>query len=456
LPSGAFLIRADELARAASRGLVKDPVVVRGLLAFASRLGVDPFALARSPSRAPSVRRGFIDRMTEGSIVQRRLQGYSSIEKEQLESVTYARLMTLLQHEFGLRIVFPRAEKDRAFFKAAYRVFMAADRGEDRALQGLHFSHDAFHFALGNFAPPAPPEFDAWYASGAPADGVLQGSAEPEGKDWNTFHEALKHAENEATFFSFFTLFAEHLPLARHVGKLTFYEAMRDMGFGERASAWPIYLDVVDEAKLPEVVGKHPVYAARKDVRELFEYMLGFREYQAKDIASAWRFSIKEPYRGYTTRFGIYESDLDRYLDGVHGFAARLSAYPPGYNPLLAACADVRVDLSLRVWDVIKALKLLRAASVAAKRPDAERGSFLSMAEDQMKVLLGRKAELAALRTRVIDAEITPHNEDTHGAIAALSAKVEGARQSFWDRVANLDLLEPRVTSEERSRELPR
>src|SRR5262249_50191381 len=107
-------------------------------------------------------------------------------------------------------------------------------------------------------------------------------------------------------------------------------------------------------------------------------------------------------------------------------FAARLAAYPPGYNPLLAACADVRVDLSLRVWDVIKALKLLRAASVAAKRPDGERRAFLAMAEDQMKVLVADKADLGAVRARVLDAEITPDNEDTHGRVAALSAKVEG------------------------------
>jgi hypothetical protein len=453
LPAGAFVIRADELARAASRGLVKDPVIVRGLLALGPRLGVDPFAQARAPGAAGSARRAFVDRMTEGSTVQRRLRGYSSIEKEQLEAVTYARLMTLLQHEFGLRIVFPRAEKDRAFFKAAYRVFMAADRGEDRALQGLHFSHDAFHFALGNFAPPPPSDFDSWYASGAPAP---DGGAEPDGKDWRSFYKALKHAENEATFFSFFTLFADHLPLARHVGRLTFYEAMRDMGFGDRASAWPLYLEVVHEAKLPEAISEHPVYAARKDVRELFEYMLGFREYQAKDIASAWKYSMKEPYRGYTTRFGVYEGDLERYLDGVHGFAARLAAYPPGYNPLLAACADVRVDLSLRVWDVVKALKLLRAASVAAKRPGDDRRAFLAMAEREMATLFGLKAELAVLRARVIDAEITPDNEDTHGAIAGLSARVEAARQVFWDRVASVGLLESAVVAEERTRELPR
>ena len=36
---------------------------------------------------------------------------------------------------------------------------MAADRGENRALQGLHWSHDAFHFALGNYTLPGPADF---------------------------------------------------------------------------------------------------------------------------------------------------------------------------------------------------------------------------------------------------------------------------------------------------------
>ena len=73
-----------------------------------------------------------------------------------------------------------------------------------------------------------------------------------------------------------------------------------------------------------------------------------------------------------------------------------------------------------------------------------------------MNILFVRKAELAALRARITDAEITPDNEESHAAIAALSAKVEVARQSFWDRVANLGLLEPAVVAEERTRELPR
>ena len=450
LPENAFLVSAPELANAIARGLIRDPVVVAGILELAGRLGIDPFARAREG--LPTERRAFIDKMTEGSVVQRRLQTYSSIEKEQLEAPTYARLMTMLQHDFGLRIVFPQVEKDRSFFKAAYRVFMAADRGEDRALQGLHFSHDAFHFALGNFTPPAPADFDHWYTSGA----APPEEEKPEGPAWEIFHEALKHAENEATFFSFWTLYHEHLPLARHVGKLTFYEALRDVGITERKDAWRVYLEVVHEKRLPEEIAKHAVYAARNDVSDLFDYMLGFREYHRKDIAIAWRFAVKEPYRGYTTRFGIYESDLGRYLDHVHAFSARLASYPPGYNPLLASCADVRVDLSLRVWDVVKALKLLRAASLKRGGPEPERASFLALAEDVMRELEGERGELAVLRGAVRDAEMTPPNEDTYARIKELGSRVERTRQTLWSRVLATKLLEDAVIAEERVRELPR
>ena len=452
LPEGAFLVSAPELARAIGRGLVKDPVVTAGVLALAGRLGIDPFERARAAM--PAARRVFIDKMTEGSVVQRRLKDYSSIENEQLLAPTYARLMTLLQHEYGLRIVFPHADKDRTFFKAAYRVFMAADRGEDRALQGLHFSHDAFHFALGNFTPAPPADFDAWYASGAPAPEDVK----PEGPAWDVFHEALKHAENEATFFSFWTLYHEHLPLARHVGKLTFYEALRDLGITTREEAWPIYLDVVHEATLPDRIASHPVYRERKDIAALFDYMLGFRAYHTKDIAVAWRFAVREPYRGYTTRFGVYEHDLGRYLANVHSFSARLASYPPGINPLLASCADVRVDLSLRVWDVVKALKLLRAASIEAAKPTqiADRLSFLALAEDVMRDLEGKRAELAILRAVVTDAEMTPNNEDTHARVQDLAARVEQTRQALWDRVQSTQLLSDAVVAAERTRELPR
>lgn len=440
LPEDAFVISAPELAAAVGGGLIRDPVVVAGLV----RLGLDPFAAARTGE--PARRRAFVDLMTQGSVVQRRLRGYSSIEAEQLAAPTYARLMTLLQHEFGLRIVYPRTEKDRGFFKAAYRVFMAADRGEDRALQGLHFSHDCYHFALGNFAPPPPPDFARWYASGAPPPA----EPAPSGPDWEAYSTALKHAENAATFFSFWTLYAEHLPLARHVGKLTFFEAMRDLGYHDHERVWPIYLDLVDRAVVPEAVAAKA--SARPDIAELLEYMRGFRDYHFKDIAIAWKFAVQSPYRGYTIRFGIYESDLGRYLAGVHAFPARLAAYPVGLNPLLAACADVKVDLALRVWDVMKALRLVREPAGSAER----RAGFLALADETMAELEACKARLAVIRADVRDAEITPRNEETLGRVGALAGDVDGVRQRLWDRVAASGLLPPAVIAEERGRDLPR
>lgn len=186
----------------------------------------------------------------------------------------------------------------------------------------------------------------------------------------------------------------------------------------------------------------------------LFDYMLGFRDYHYKDIAIAWKFAVREPYRGYTTRFGVYEHDLASYLANVHAFSARLAAQPPGLNPLLAACADVRVELSLRVWDVIKALKLLRAA--AKPTEVGARRSFLRLAADVMGDLEAHRAELGALRLAVTDAEITPDNEDIHAKVVALRASVEKVRHDLWDRVGAANLLTDAVIADERTRELPR
>jgi hypothetical protein len=396
--------------------------------------------------------------MTRGSEVQRRLQGYSSIEREQLQSATYARLMTLLQHEYGLRIAYPKTGKDRGFFKAAFRVFMAADRGgegEDRALQGLHWSHDAYHFALGNFLVPPPPDFERWYIDGGPAPAEQP----PEGPDWERYSRALKAAENEATFFSFWTLYDEHLPLARHVGKLTFYEALRDLGVTTRPAARAIYDDVVDRAVLPEAVRQHPVYQARADIQGLFAYMLGFRAYHYKDIAVAWRFGAKDPYRGYLARFGIYESDLDRYLAHVASFFERLSALPRGLNPLACALAEVRLDLQLRVWDVTKALRLLRAATLPLRAPEegrAQRAALLGEVEPLLGELEAVRAGLSALRLRVHDAEATPRNQALFAQAQALSVQVESVRERLWNWAGSTGLVGQAVIDEERVRELPR
>jgi hypothetical protein len=421
---------------------VRDPVVTGGLLA----LGVDPFARVRVGD--PARRRAYLDRMTEGSQVQARLKTYSSIEAEQLEAPTYARVMTLLQHEFGLRIVYPKVDKDRSFFKAAYRVFMAADRGEDRALQGLHFSHDCFHFVLGNFTPPAMPDFERWYASGEPAPAELP----PEGPAWEDYASALKHAEDEATFFSFWTLYNEHLPLARHVGKLTFFEAMRDLGYTDRATIWPLYVELVDDAHIPDAIAQHPLYAQRADISGLMTYMRGFRDYQLGDIRTAWKYAVKEPYRAYAIRFGIYESDLAKYLAHVTTFCARLALVPPGLNPLLAACADVKVELALRVWDVMKGLRLARDAAGTAEA----RMKLLAMADAEMGQLEACKAELAVVRATIHDAELTARNEDLDGAIAALAARVADLRRTWWDAIAATGYVSEAALVDERVRELPR
>jgi hypothetical protein len=118
----------------------------------------------------------------------------------------------------------------------------------------------------------------------------------------------------------------------------------------------------------------------------------------------------------------------------------------------------VRVDLSLRVWDVIKALKLLRAASINAGKPQqiAERRSFLALAEDFMVDLEAKRTELHVLRAVVTDAEMTPHNEVTHAKVTGLAARVEQTRQALWDRVEGTGLLATAVIAEERTRELPR
>ena len=153
---------------------------------------------------------------------------------------------------------------------------------------------------------PPPPDFQEWYLSGAAAPAEQP----PAGPAWERYASALKAAENEAAFFSFWTLYDELPPLARHVGKLTFWEALRDLGVTDRQSARAIYDEVVQRALPPASVSGHPVYQAREDIRGLFAYMLGFRDYHYKVIAVAWRFGARDPYRGYLARFGIYQGDL--------------------------------------------------------------------------------------------------------------------------------------------------
>jgi hypothetical protein len=452
LPEDVFLIRAPELSRAVAEGRVRDPVIVSGLLALSAELGLDPFREARVAPREQRLK--FLDTMTHGSTVQRRLKTYSSIEQEQLQAPTYARLMTLLQHEYGVRVAYPRNEADRSFFKAAFRVFMAADREENRALQGLHWSHDAFHFALGNYTLPAPTGFEDWYASGEPVPPMPAA----EGPIFEQYARALKSAEDEATFFSFWTLYDEVFPLSRYVTQLTFYAALRDMGITDRATGRAIFDAVTGRAELPAEVEHHPVYRDRKDVRALFVYMLGFRDYHLKDIREAWRYASRDMYRGFFLRFGLYSGDAEAYVRGVKSFQERLNAYPPGLNPLLAECADARVALALRVYDGTKALRLIRSAVVGTDEAAIQlrRGFLRGAAEPYFAALEEQQRVLEMLHKRITNAEMVAFNERIHGDIRALAETVETLRGHLWDGVARTGLLETGTVAAERVRELPR
>ncbi len=452
LPEDVFLIRAPELARAVAEGRVRDPVIVSGLLALGSELGLDPFGEARTAPIEPRVK--FLETMTHGSTVQRRLQTYSSIEQEQLQAPTYARLMTLLQHEYGVRVAYPRSETDRSFFKAAFRVFMAADRGENRAMQGLHWSHDAFHFSLGNYTLPAVEDFEGWYVGGEPVPPMLP----TEGPVFDSYVRALKSAEDEATFFSFWTLYHEVLSLARHVGKLTFYEALRDMGITDRATSRAIFDAVTGRAEIPPEVERNEVYRSRQEVRGLFEYMRGFRDYHLKDIHEAWKYASRDMYRGFFLRFGLYSGDAAVYVSNVKSFQQRLDAYSPGLNPLLAQCADARVALALRVYDGTKALRMVRTALPGTEEAAAQRRrDFLrGVAEPYFAALEEQQRALETLRARVTNAEMVPFNERVHEDIRALATAVETLRGRLWDDVERTGLLSAKAVAEERTRELPR
>jgi hypothetical protein len=452
LPDDVFLIRASELSKAVAEGRVRDPIIVSGLLSLGAELAQDPFRDARTA--APEARLKFLDTMTHGSTVQRRLQTYSSIEQEQLQSPTYARLMTLLQHEYGVRVAYPQNEADRSFFKAAFRVFMAADRGENRALQGLHWSHDAFHFSLGNHTLPAVEDFEGWYVSGEPVPPMPPA----EGPAFDRYARALKSAEDEATFFSFWTLYHEVFSLSRYVGTLTFYEGLRDMGITDRATSRAIFDAVTGRAEIPPEVERTEAYRNRKEVRGLFEYMRGFRDYHMKDIREAWKYASRDMYRGYFLRFGLYSGDAEAYVRGVKSFQERLDAYPPGLNPLLAECADARVALALRVYDGTKALRLVRAALPGTDEPASQRRrDFLrAVAEPYFAALEEQQRAMEALRARITNAEMVSFNQQVHRDIRALTAAVEALRERLWDDVEKTGLLTAEAVAAERVRELPR
>lgn len=426
LPDDAVIISARELSLAMAEGLVRDPVIVATMM----ELGYRPF----SP-----VAREFVDRMTEGSIVQRRLRDYSSIEAEQLRAPTYARLMLLLQHEYGVRIAYPRNERDRSFFKAAFRVFMAAPREDDnRAIQGLHWSHDAFHFAIGNYTLPDDGTFRDWYLSGAPLP-----DAKPESGDaYETYVAALKAAEDEATFFSFYQLYQEEPSLKRHVAQLTYWEALQRLGITTREEARAIFDDVTTRAVLPERIARHPLYEG--EIRSLFEYMLGFRDYHLKDIREAWKHASRDVYRGFFLRYDVYESNAQRYIARARAIMDRLASEPPGLDPLRAMAADIRMSIALRAFDVSKALRL--------ERKTGDRVAALGRAEERLAELDRAHHALRVMREELHDAELSPANARRFSALEALARDVEAVRDRIWSHAA----LPADVIAAERVRELPR
>jgi hypothetical protein len=448
LPPGAIAVEETELLAAVADGLVHDPVVPLALLA----LGRDPFAALRRGE--PRARRAFVDRMTEGSVVQRRLRTYSSIEREQLSAVTYARLMLTLQHRFGVRIVYPETEADRSFFKAAFRVFMASDREEQRALQGLHWSHDAYHFALGNYTLPDSFDFEAFYLSEAklPPPPSEQAIAD--------YRASLKAAEDEATFFSFFTLFADQPTLTRHVAQLTFWEALTTMGLAAPATARALFDDLTVRAEIPALLRDHPLYAERAELRALFEYMQGFRDYHFKDIDIALGYAVRDAYRGFFLRYGLYEQDAARYLANVRSFPARLADERPGLHPLLAALSDQKVGIALLVWDVTKALRLLRKLTSETIADDTlrreRRGSILRSMDPFLDCLDTAAARERAIRSQIHGAELTAKNERLLGEIHALADSLAALHGDLWNVVESFEGVAKEVVAKERTRKLPR
>jgi hypothetical protein len=280
----------------------------------------------------------------------------------------------------------------------------------------------------------------------------------PEGLVWEQYSRALKAAEDEATFFSFWTLYHEVFSLSRYVSSLTYYAALRDMGITDRATSRAIFDAVTNRAELPAEVERAGPYQSRKEVRDLFEYMRGFRDYHLNDIREAWKYATRDMYRGFFLRFGLYSGDSEAYVRGVKSFQSRLDAYPPGLNPLLAQCADVRVALALRVFDGTKALRRVRKAlegpgeALRQRRRDLLQG----LTEPYFKALEEQQRALESLRVRVTNAEMVPYNERLHADIESLAATVEMLRGKLWDEVAKTGLLSPEAVAAERVRELPR
>ena len=284
----------------------------------------------------------------------------------------------------------------------------------------------------------------------------LRGVADPlelfevvaEGPVWDAYRDALKTAEDEATFFSFYTLLDECPSLARHVGQLTYRDALAALGVEDATEARRLFDALTRDGRVPDELARVSDPAAAS----LFAYMAGFRDYHDKDIRAAFVHASRDPYRAPLSAFGLYSSDHDAYVASVRGFTARLSTLVPSLNPLLAYFADVRLELHLRVWDVVKALKLARAAT-----PDvsARRDVFAALSPS-FGALSSLDQEISRARAAVRHAELTPENEGLLGVAADLRTIVERRRDELWTALERTGLVAADVIAEERARELPR
>jgi len=263
----------------------------------APRARIDPFARIRRAIRS----RACAYSITSPKFaVQARLATYSSIEPNSSsadvrarDDVTAARVRTPHRVSEG--------RQDRSFFKAAYRVFMASDRGRI-ARSRTPLLARLLSLRTGNYTPPRCPKFARWYASGDPAPPSCS-----RGPPWEAYAERVKHAEDEATFFSFWTLYNEHLPLARHVGKLTFFEAMRDLAITIAPRSGRCISRSSTTRRIPdENLESCGVCGARRHFANLMEYMRGFRDYSSAISAPRGSMQSRRPYRSYAIRFGIY------------------------------------------------------------------------------------------------------------------------------------------------------
>jgi len=184
--------------------------------------------------------------------------------------------------------------------------------------------------------------------------------------------------------------------------------------------------------------------------------MQGFCAYHHKDIAIALSYARKDAYRGFSLRYGLYEHDAERYVERSRAFPAWLARQRGGLHPLLAALSDGKVAHALLVWDVTKALRLLRAKTSDAIDRQQQRRRFVTTMQPFLEALDTESTAEAKLRASIHGAELTAQNERTLAEIEAFLARLVTLHGALWDAVAALGVLEPDVIESERGRQLPR